>query len=336
MGPGIEQLLAESRTAVLPALRAAVDSLPPAMRRIACYHFGWLDVCGLPVRGDGGKMVRSALTLLSARAVGGDPVAAVPAAVAIELVHNFSLLHDDIMDGDRTRRHRGTAWAVFGVPTALLAGDALWALALRVLAAGPHADRALPQLTEALWRLMDGQSADADFPHRRSVTVAECEAMSAGKTGAVMACATALGALFGGASAHRVTLLRDMGEHLGMAFQLVDDVLGIWGDPETMGKPGADLVHRKKSLPVVAALNSGTVAGAELAAVYLDVEGELSAAEQVRVAGLISSAGGREWALSEADRHLSLAAAALAEAEPVGAAAESLGVLAGHLVRRDR
>ncbi|GAA3060727.1 polyprenyl synthetase family protein [Actinokineospora globicatena] len=334
MGPGTEQLLATSRAAVLPALRAAVDSLPPAMRRIACYHFGWVDACGAPIEADSGKMVRSALTLLSAEAVGGDPADAVPAAVAIELVHNFSLLHDDIMDGDRTRRHRGTAWAVFGVPAALLAGDALWALALRVLAAGPHADRALPLLTEALWRLMDGQSADADFPHRHSVTLAECEAMAAGKTGAVMACATALGALFGGATPDQLALLRDMGEHLGLAFQLVDDLLGIWGDPTTTGKPGADLVHRKRSLPVVAALTSNTPAGAELATLYLATDHPMTTPEQTRAATLITTAGGRTWATTQAELHLAQATTALRRTNPPAPALANLLALADHFAHR--
>ncbi|GAA2970857.1 polyprenyl synthetase family protein [Actinokineospora diospyrosa] len=335
MSPGVEQVLAESRVAALPALRAAVESMPYALRRIACYHFGWLDAFGSPIQAGSGKMVRSALTLLSARAVGGDPATAVPAAVAVELVHNFSLLHDDIMDGDRTRRHRGSAWSVFGVLAALLAGDALWALALRVLAGAPHADRSLPILTEALWWLMDGQSADADFPHRTEVTVAECEAMAAGKTGSIMGCACALGALLGGGSARQIAALREMGEQLGLAFQLVDDLLGIWGDPEAMGKPGGDLVNRKKSLPVVAALNSGTPAGNELAAFYR-AERELTELEQVRAAELIQSAGGRDWAQTEAERRLARAVVLLAHADPQPVAAEALSLLAAHLTHRDR
>ncbi|MBM7771868.1 geranylgeranyl diphosphate synthase type I [Actinokineospora baliensis] len=334
MSPGVEQVLTESRGAVLPALRAAVAAMPYPMRRIACYHFGWSDAFGSPVHTDSGKMVRSALALLCARAVGGDPTSAIPAAVAVELVHNFSLLHDDIMDGDRTRRHRGAAWTVFGVPAALLAGDALWALALRVLAAAPHADRSLPILTDALWWLMDGQSADADFPHRTEVTVAECEAMAAGKTGSIMGCACALGALLGGGTTGQIAALREMGEQLGLAFQLVDDLLGIWGDPGTTGKPGGDLVNRKKTLPVVAALNSGTAAGVELAAFYRG-DRALTESEQTHAAHLIQSAGGRDWAQLEAERRLAEATTLLTRANPHPGAAEALATLATHLAHRD-
>ncbi|WP_026425024.1 polyprenyl synthetase family protein [Actinokineospora inagensis] len=329
MGVEIEQVLVECQAAVAPALRQAVDTLPPAMRRIACYHFGWTDEHGDPALTPGGKMVRPVLTLLSARAVGGRLADAVPAAVAVELVHNFSLLHDDIMDGDRTRRHRPSAWAVFGVPAALLAGDALWALALRVLADRPDGVRLL---TAALWDLVDGQAADTDFPNRSGVTVAECEAMAAGKTGAVMACACALGALTGGGTPHQVDRMHHMGRQLGLAFQLTDDLLGIWGDPRSTGKPGTDLVNRRKSLPVVAALNSGTGAGTELARLY----GRPLAGDEIdRAAELVEIAGGRSWARERVAHHLRTARESLGAADPDPEVAAHLTSLAGHLAHRE-
>jgi geranylgeranyl diphosphate synthase type I len=112
-----------------PALCAAVDRLPPATRQTAGYHLGWREVDGTPSERVGGKALRPTLCLLTAAATGTDPAAALPAAVAVELVHNFSLLHDDIMDGDVRRRHRPTAWMVFGLGPAILAGDALLAAA---------------------------------------------------------------------------------------------------------------------------------------------------------------------------------------------------------------
>src|SRR5262245_55722612 len=129
------EVLAWSRGLVVPALRKAVDQLPESMRAIAQYHFGWCDEHGNPALENGGKSIRPALVLLAAEAVGGSAASAVPAAVAVELIHNFSLLHDDVMDGDETRRHRATAWTVYGVNAAILAGDALQALAVDVLAA---------------------------------------------------------------------------------------------------------------------------------------------------------------------------------------------------------
>ncbi|WP_262403001.1 polyprenyl synthetase family protein [Actinomadura sp. CNU-125] len=130
------EVLAWSRALLDPALRAAIDELLDATRDIAEFHFGWRDAEGRPAAGDAGKAVRPALALLSAAAVGGTAAAALPAAVAVELAHNFSLLHDDVMDGDATRRHRPTAWTVFGANAAILAGDALLA-APSNLAGGP-------------------------------------------------------------------------------------------------------------------------------------------------------------------------------------------------------
>src|SRR5690349_13536830 len=130
----VADVLAWSKSLVDPALREAAERLPETMRRIAGYHFGWSDADGEPTHGDGGKALRPALVLLCAEAAGGAAASAVPAAVAVELVHNFSLLHDDVMDGDTTRRHRATAWTVFGTGPAILAGDALLSVAFEVLA----------------------------------------------------------------------------------------------------------------------------------------------------------------------------------------------------------
>ena len=132
-------LLERTRAAVDPALRAAVESLPGSpIRRVAMYHFGWEHADGTPASGGAGKAIRPALVLAATRALGGDPAQAVPAAVAVELTHNFTLLHDDVIDEDPTRRHRATAWTVFGTPDAIISGDAMMALALRLLAEDPH------------------------------------------------------------------------------------------------------------------------------------------------------------------------------------------------------
>jgi geranylgeranyl diphosphate synthase, type I len=336
-GRSAHEVLAWSRTCVDPALRAAVETLPGALRQIAGYHFGWCDRDGRAVAGASGKAIRPALVLLSAEAVGADPTTALPAAVAVELVHNFSLLHDDVMDGDRTRRHRATAWTVYGVGPAILAGDALLALAFDVLAASGHpATHEGGQLLHgAVQELLDGQSADLAFEARSEVELRECVGMARGKTGALLGCACALGATFGGASWDRVGRFREFGERLGLAFQFVDDLLGIWGDPAVTGKPvHADLRQRKKSLPVVAALTSGTPAGRELAALYSGAPP--SGADLVRAAELVDEAGGRDWSQAQADDLLGQALHHLRAAHPVAAPAAELTGLAALVARRDR
>ncbi|MGH3828761.1 MAG: polyprenyl synthetase family protein, partial [Pseudonocardiaceae bacterium] len=275
-GRSAREVLAWSRTVVEPALRAAIDTLPASMQRIAGYHCGWWNEHGQPYqtsekgpkkaagKGSGGKAIRPTLVLLSAQAVGGVLAVAVPAATAVELVHNFSLLHDDILDGDLTRRHRPTAWSVFGLNAAILAGDALLTLALDVLAASGHpaATDTTRMLTATVQKLIDGQSTDLTFEQHVQVELAECLSMVGKKTGSLISCACAMGASFGGGSPALVERLRGFGAHLGLAFQHMDDLLGIWGDPVVTGKPVySDLLSRKKSLPVVAALNSDTTAG---------------------------------------------------------------------------
>jgi geranylgeranyl diphosphate synthase type I len=295
------EVLAWSRTTVEPALRAAVDTLPASMRRIAGYHFGWCNEHGHPEQTSGGKTIRPTLVLLSAQALGGTPRAAIPAAVAVELVHNFSLLHDDVMDGDLTRRHRPTAWTVFGLNAAILAGDALLTLALDILAASGHpaATNGTRILNTAVQNLLEGQYTDLDFEQRTQIELAECLRMAEQKTGALMACACAIGAAFAGATPEQIQQLHNFGAHLGLAFQHVDDLLGIWGDPTITGKPVySDLRSRKKSLPVVAALTSNTPAGHELTTLY-NHNPPHTTTNLAHTAELIDLAGGRTWSQTQ-------------------------------------
>jgi geranylgeranyl diphosphate synthase type I len=332
-----------ARDVVEPALRRAVDELATAMRTISRYHFGWADELGSDTPGGGGKALRPALTLLSAQAAGGDPLLALPAAVAVELVHNFSLLHDDVMDNDAERRHRPTAWTVFGVPAAILAGDALLTLAIEIARRDSRADLSsavVGCLNEAVQQLIVGQSDDVEFERRTDVSLPECLAMAAGKTGALMRCASSIGAIAVGADAATVAALAEFGDHLGLAFQLVDDLLGIWGTPAVTGKPAlADLRARKKSMPVVAALNSGTEAGARLAELYFQpvqpdsVDDEASL---IAMADLVDRAGGRAWAEAEADRHVEQAEKCLAALAAPGAVTEALRATALFVTGRDR
>ncbi|MCQ9178266.1 polyprenyl synthetase family protein [Streptomyces sp. IBSBF 2953] len=315
----VTALLERGRTLATPVLRAAVDRLAPPMDTVAAYHFGWIDAQGNPTDGDGGKAVRPALAVLSAEVAGAGPEVGVPGAVAVELVHNFSLLHDDLMDGDEQRRHRDTVWKVHGPAQAILVGDALFALANEVLLelGTVEAGRATRRLTTATRALIDGQAQDISYEHRDRVSVEECLEMEGNKTGALLACASSIGAVLGGADDRTADTLERYGYHLGLAFQAVDDLLGIWGDPEATGKQTwSDLRQRKKSLPVVAALAAGGPASERLGEMLAadaksnDFE-NFSEEEFAARAALIEEAGGRDWTAGEARRQHTIAIEAL-------------------------
>jgi len=300
------EVLSELKQLVDPTLAAHVDGLHPPLRAIARYHFGWDDTAG------SGKALRPALAVLGAKAAGaqGDEPEVVDAACAVELIHNFSLLHDDIMDGDRTRRHRPTAWTVYGTDQALLAGCALQTLAFEILARR-GLSTALDTLGREVQALIAGQSDDLSLAARREATLEQCLAMEAGKTAALLSCAATLGAQAYGAPAETSTILAEYGHHLGMAFQLVDDMLGIWGESARTGKPvAADLRARKRSAPVVAALCSETEAGAQLAVLYDGAE-ELTDHQVTQAAELVEQAGGRSWTEQRAEFHTGEALARL-------------------------
>jgi geranylgeranyl diphosphate synthase, type I len=277
--------------------------------------------------------------LAAAAALGGPAArtAALPAAAAVELIHNFTLLHDDVMDRDATRRHRPTAWTVFGDADAILAGDALQALALGMLAADPHpaSAAAAARLADCVVELCAGQHSDTAMEKRgpSEVTLDEVLAMAEAKTGALLGCACALGALYAGAPEDDVEALDAFGREAGLAFQLIDDVIGIWGDPRHTGKPaGADLVARKKSLPVVAALGSGTPAAAELAELYALPHEQGDDVERMTLA--VERAGGREWAQEQAADRMARAMSELARAIPDPESAGGLLSLAEFVTRR--
>ena len=318
---------------VTPALHTAVDTLTERMRLIASYQFGWCDADGRPTDA-GGKGLRGTLAVLSAEAAGGPGTAGVPGAVAVELVHNFSLLHDDVMDRDLERRHRPAGWVAFGEGQAILAGSAMLMLAIDVLGAGNNPTGTLAELSASVHELISGQSDDLALEGAANVDLDVCLAMEAGKTAALMACSASIGAIGAEADAKAVGSLRDFGFELGMAFQLVDDLLGITGDPQVTGKSSSDVRAGKRSAPVVAALASGTPAGARLAALLAD--GAPQTEDDVRLATkLIEEAGGLSWAAEEAERRLARALDSLSGL-PGQEAVAQLTTLARFVVERDR
>lgn len=327
-----------TRQAVVPAIRVALERLHPDTARIAAYHLGWADPVGNPVAGnDGGKMIRSTLALLSSSAGGSDPADGVPCAVALELVHNFSLLHDDIMDSDRIRRGRPAAWTIYGVGPAILTGDALLALAVSTLAERPGASaEAINQLTTAITRLAMGQAADLAFESRpwggaHAVTEREYLAMSGDKTGALFAAAACIAAAMVGAPADVTEALHTAGYHLGLAFQAIDDLLGIWGDPTSTGKPiYSDLRRGKKTLPVITALASGSAEARRLAAL---LETRPDSRQGLELAArLIEIAGGRSHTRDRVRSYLCHAVNALDNANIPDETATAFAALAHSLV----
>ncbi|WP_345283853.1 polyprenyl synthetase family protein [Streptomyces gulbargensis] len=340
----VTALLERGRTLSTPVLRAAVDRLAPPMDTVAAYHFGWIDAHGRPTDADSGKAVRPALALISAEAAGAPPETGVPGAVAVELVHNFSLLHDDLMDGDEQRRHRDTVWKVHGPAQAILVGDALFALANELLLelGTVEAGRATRRLTTATRKLIDGQAQDISYEHRERVTVEECLEMEGNKTGALLACAVSIGAVLGGADDRTADKLEEFGYHLGLAFQAVDDLLGIWGDPEATGKQTwSDLRQRKKSLPVVAALAAGGEASERLARLLAEDAksnefDSFSEEDFAYRAALIEEAGGRDWTSEEARRQHTVAIRALHEVDMPAPVREQLIALADFVVVRKK
>ncbi|MBD0842917.1 polyprenyl synthetase family protein [Streptomyces sp. TRM68416] len=326
-------VLDRCRTLVRPALQQAVGRLHPWVGEMAAYSFGWCEVGGAPATGSSGKGVRQALAVLGAEAVGGDERAGTTAAVAVELVHVFSLLHDDIMDGDPARRRRPTVWKAYGTGPAVLAGDALFALAVETLATAPAGADAVRILSGALGDLVRGQADDLLFASRpwtgpERVRPAEYRAMAEHKTGALLGCALALGAVLGGAPPATAAALDRAGRHLGIAFQAVDDVLGVWGEPAVTGKPvHGDLRERKRTFPVLVALDSPE---APRLARLLE-----SGTDPAAAAALIERAGGRAAASAEARRQTALAEAALDGVPLATEAAGELRSLLDFLVRRD-
>ncbi|MGI8477377.1 MAG: polyprenyl synthetase family protein [Thermomicrobiales bacterium] len=246
-------------------MRAAVDFLDgpaPMLAGMGRYHLGWVDgaLRDVPPGSiDQGKRVRPGVALLCCAAVGGEAAVAAPLGAAIELLHNFTLVHDDIQDHSPTRRHRPTVWTLWGSSQAINAGDALFAAAhlalFRLLACGHDAATVL-RVAEAFERMtidiVAGQVLDLSFEAESSVSTEAYLAMIDGKTAAIVTFAAWAGALLGGSGDARADLFGEFGRALGLGFQIQDDLLGVWGKREETGKePADDIRRKKKSLPVL-------------------------------------------------------------------------------------
>ncbi len=331
------QVLNRVMELVEPELVNSVKKLSDELLPVIEYHFGWKTIKGIEAPEDTGKRLRPSLAVLSAEAVGRDLEVAIPGAVAVELIHNFSLIHDDIIDGDKERRHRPSAWTAFSIEDALIAGDALHTLAFQVLLEEntPERVQAARRLVDATTTMISGQAADMTFDDLPTVSFEECLKMEAAKTGALLGYSSSVGAILSGADENTCNALEVFGYELGLAYQAVDDVLGIWGDPKITGKPaGNDLREKKKSMPVSIVLSANNSDSEKLLEIFSTKE-DLDEEEIVRASALIENAGGREATLEEADKHLKRAIEFLNNADIRKETFCELEEIANFVVNRD-
>lgn len=312
--PKIEMMMRDLLSGEAPQLR-----LFYGMMR---YHLGWEDARGQPEAAPQGKRIRPLLVLISALAAGGDPSLALPTAASVELLHNFSLIHDDIEDTSDTRRHRPCLWTWAGVPQAINVGDGMFALARLALHGltqqGVPASRALWAMQvfdQTSLHLTEGQFMDMDFEARKQVSLDSYQQMIAGKTAALLAASAQLGAIVVGAEEGIVASFRQFGHELGIGFQIQDDILGIWGNTQRTGKSvSTDLLTRKKTLPVLFALEqTGEVAEA-LRAIYAREHPPALDDIPIMVQHL-DALGARAFAEEAAAAHIDAALAMLAEVD---------------------
>jgi geranylgeranyl diphosphate synthase type I len=319
------------RSAVLPVVRQQVSALEPTLARISSYHLGFIDEHGEPSGAASGKLTRAALMMAAAEGVGLRPEDVLSQAAALELLHNSTLIHDDIIDADELRRGRRAAWKVFGTGLAILAGDALQALSLEMVVDDPGPARAeiSSAFAEATRLVLAGQSRELTVRLGPDAGIAEYERIVEEKTSALLECALVTGALRAGKREHVLAALRGAGRHLGLAFQIANDVEDIWGDPAVTGKPvRGDIRRRNPSFPVLAALS----AGERLQSLWN--ADDTSAAHLQEMADLVEESGGRDKAEQTSRAHFDSALAHLRRAELSPAASAELTALFDSIVHR--
>lgn len=297
------------------------------------YHMGWTgEGAGMEAQG---KCIRPQLMLLTAASCNAGWQSALPAAAAVELIHNFSLVHDDIQDKSDLRRGRPTVWRKWGEAHAINAGDALFILAH--LALSELRDRFTPEVAlkaeavidRACLDLTRGQYLDMSYERQSGLTIKDYWPMVAGKTAALLSACTQVGAILGNVDEATQEAYRDFGHYLGLAFQVHDDYLGIWGDSALTGKStDSDLVTGKKSLPVLYGLvKDGPFARRR-------AEGPVSAEEVPILAEQLAREGAKAFTQETADHMTDLALQALRQANPQAEAGEELFELANLLLNR--
>ena len=299
------------------------------------YHMGWTGEGAGPAAT--GKRIRPLLVLLTNAACGAKWLHATPAAAAVELVHNFSLVHDDIQDNSDRRRGRKTTWKIWGMPMAINVGDALFVMSnqavmdLRENYPAETVVQAATVLHDTCLDLTRGQFLDMSYEKRNDLGVEDYWPMIAGKTAALLSACCHIGAILGGADESTRDAYRSFGHALGMAFQVQDDILGIWGDEALTGKSAAsDLLEGKKSLPVLFGLSKG----GQFAERWK--KGAIQPDEVEELAKLLANEGSYEYTYDSSRQLTMMALNSLREADPQGEAGETLMELANKLIKREQ
>lgn len=258
----LEHLLPQIEADLLEITRSPQHDLEPYYGMMH-YHLGWVDEELQPLQTNSGKRLRPLLCLLACQALGGQLQHALPAASAVELIHNFSLVHDDIQDGSHIRRGRHAVWDVWGMPHGINVGDGLFVLARLALhrldrhgVPSSRQQAAALALDRACLALCEGQYFDLAFEARPDIDLDRYMWMIRHKTAALLAAAAQLGAIVATDNTEQISRYHHFGESLGMAFQIQDDILGTWGDEQATGKSAAtDIRDKKKTLLVVYTLD---------------------------------------------------------------------------------
>ena len=336
---GFSTFAQKARPALREELSSAVapasENSTPGMLEMITYQLGWTGKnAGLKSEG---KQIRPLLVLLAASAAGGDWQAALPAAAAVELIHNFSLIHDDIEDNSSLRRGRPTVWKIWGEAQAINTGDAMFALAnislinLEKTLSEKIALQAGILFHATCLRLTQGQHLDIGFENQDRVSLDEYWQMVGGKTAALLAFSLEVGSLCSSAPSAIQSSYRNFGHYLGLAFQAQDDILGIWGDQEQIGKSNTgDLVSGKKTLPILYGLDQKKK--------FYDrwSRGPISSEEALDLSRILEEEGGLGYAQKEADQLTDRALSALKNAQPKGEAGDILRELAEKLLKRQQ
>jgi geranylgeranyl diphosphate synthase type I len=313
----------------------ALAQSPVELKEMISYHMGWQETVSSKTAQ--GKRIRPVLVLLVVDACGKDWIHALPTAVAVEYLHNFSLIHDDIQDDSKQRHGRDTLWLRWGIPQAINTGDAMFSLAYQALLNTSDFFPAiivqdlLSTFADTCLKLTEGQHMDMYFEGQENITELEYISMIADKTAALLGCCTGMGAILGLMTLKQVDLLKAFGVNLGLAFQIQDDILGIWGEQAKTGKSSvSDLVSGKKTLPILHALNHSS----DFKIAWKIDHSSPQAIESLM--GLINQAESHIYAQSLVNTYtqnaLSALNAAFLDNPP---AASDLAALAVHLINRD-
>ena len=337
----LEAIWQRYRAELEAELKFAVGGAPLPMYDMMRYHLGWIDTEGNPQTATTGKRLRPVLCLLACQAVGGDWRQALPAAAAVELVHDFSLIHDDIQDKSPARRGRATVWHIWGQPQAINVGDGMHALALSSLlrledAGVTHQKvvRAARILGEASLKLCEGQYLDISYENRLDIGINDYLEMIGCKTAALFRCSLEIGACLGTDDDSLLARLKLFGHYLGMTFQVHDDVLSLWGDEKVTGKPNtSDIRMKKKTLPIVYALEKTKGEDRELLwSIYK--KKTVGPADIETVLHILNRLDAQGYVQSMSDKHYRQAISELNDVNIPPSAKEDLQAIAAFLLKR--